>query len=91
MDNRELILQVYEKNNGIFKLIPVFVPRQFSTPGRRLRLPTTTARGVKRGAIKERWFSSVINQQPRWQQRTRDTVMYPTGRARKRSSCSRMR
>ena len=62
MDNRELILQVYEKNNGIFKLIPVFVPRQFSTPGRRLRLHPDDyyACGVKRGAIKERWFSSVI-------------------------------
>ncbi len=62
MDNKEFIKQVYEKNNGVFKLIPVFVPRPFSTPGCRLRLHPDDyyAFGTKRGAIKERWFSSVI-------------------------------
>ena len=32
MDKVKLINETYEKNGGIFKLIPVFVPRQFSTP-----------------------------------------------------------
>lgn len=62
MVDRDLIRGVYDENGGIFKLIPVFVPRPFSTPGRRLRLHPDDyfAFGTKRGAIKERWFSSVI-------------------------------
>jgi len=58
----QIIQETYEKNGGIFKLIPVFVPRPFSTPGRRLRLHPDDyyAFGTARGAIKERWFSSVI-------------------------------
>lgn len=52
----------YEKNNGIFNLMPIFVPRRFGRPGRRLRLHPDDyfALGTKRGAMKERWFSSVI-------------------------------
>ncbi len=62
MSNKDIIQSTYEKNGGIFKLIPVFVPRPFSTPGHRLRLHPDDyyACGTKRGAIKERWFSSVI-------------------------------
>lgn len=62
MSNAELIQKVYAENGGIFRLIPVFVPRQFSTPGHRLRLHPDDyyAFGMERGAIKERWFSSVI-------------------------------
>ena len=60
--NSELIKKTYDDHNGIFKLIPVFVPRPFPTPGHRLRLHPDDyfAFGTKRGAIKERWFSSVI-------------------------------
>jgi hypothetical protein len=60
--DEKLIFDTYERNSGIFKLIPVFVPRPFSTPGRRLRLHPDDyyACGTKRGAIKERWFASVI-------------------------------
>ncbi len=56
------IRETFEKNNGMFRLIPVFVPRRFSRPGKRLRLHPDDyfALGTKRGAIKERWFSSVI-------------------------------
>ncbi len=56
------IRETYEKNGGIFRLIPTFVPRRFSQPGRRLRLHPDDyyALGTDRGAIKERWFSSVI-------------------------------
>ena len=62
MKQEKLIREVYSKNSGIFKLIPVFVPRLFSSPGRRLRLRPDDyyALGTERGAIKERWFSSVI-------------------------------
>jgi len=62
MSEAELIQKTYREHGGIFKLIPVFVPRLFSTPGRRLRLHPDDyyALGTARGAIKERWFSSVI-------------------------------
>ena len=63
MSNQEIIQSTYEKHGGIFRLIPIFVPRPFSTPGRRLRLHPDDyyAFGTERGAIKERWFSSVIH------------------------------
>lgn len=56
-----IIRETFEKGEGILKLIPVFVPRRFSKPGYRLRLHPDDyyALGTKRGAIKERWFSSV--------------------------------
>lgn len=49
-------------SGGIFRMLPIFVPRRFSKPGRRLRLHPDDyyAFGTARGAIKERWFSSVI-------------------------------
>lgn len=60
--NKELIHSTFERDEGVFKLIPIFVPRLFSTPGRRLRLHPDDyyALGTARGAIKERWFSSII-------------------------------
>ena len=56
------IRETFEKGEGILRLAPVFVPRRFSSPGRRLRLHPDDyfALGTERGAIKERWFSSVI-------------------------------
>ena len=62
MKNKQLIKETFENGKGIFRLIPVFVPRRFSKPGLRLRLHPDDyyALGTKRGAIKERWFSSVI-------------------------------
>ena len=59
---KELIKKTLVENDGIFRLIPIFVPRRFSKPGKRLRLHPDDAYafGTKRGAIKERWFSSVI-------------------------------
>lgn len=57
-----IISQTFEKGDGILRLIPNFVPRRFGQPGRRLRLHPDDyfALGTQRGAIKERWFSSVI-------------------------------
>ncbi len=56
------IMDTFQKGKGIFRLAPVFVPRLFSEPGHRLKLHPDDyfALGTKRGAIKERWFSSVI-------------------------------
>ena len=56
------IRRAYEQGEGILRLAPVFVPRPFSQPGHRLKLHPDDyfALGTRRGAIKERWFSSVI-------------------------------
>jgi len=57
-----VIKETFERHNGVLRLEPVFVPRRFSKPGRRLKLHPDDyfALGTKRGAIKERWLSSVI-------------------------------
>jgi hypothetical protein len=62
MAGRSLIHDTFDRGKGILRLIPIFVPRRFSAPGRRLRLHPDDyyALGTARGAIKERWFSSVI-------------------------------
>lgn len=56
------IHETYEKGQGIFRMAPIFIPRLFNQAGRRLRLHPDDyyALGTRRGAIKERWFSSVI-------------------------------
>jgi hypothetical protein len=63
MKQSKLIRETFEQGKGILQLMPVFVPRRFSAPGRRLRLHPDDyfALGTNRGAIKERWFASVIN------------------------------
>ena len=52
---------ILEKGGGILSLAPNWVPRPFNRPGNRLRLhpDDTYAMGMKRGAIVERWFSSI--------------------------------
>lgn len=62
MATRQIIEDTFEKGGGILRLAPEFVPRRFSSPGRRLRLHPDDyfALGTQRGAIKERWFASVI-------------------------------
>ncbi len=61
MTNPKTIRETFEKGGGIFRMAPVFIPRQFSQAGKRLRLHPDDyyAFGVRRGSIKERWFSSV--------------------------------
>ncbi|MEI6914063.1 MAG: hypothetical protein WCL39_02920 [Armatimonadota bacterium] len=56
------IKDAFLTGEGVFRLSPVFVPRRFGSPGKRLRLHPDDyfALGTARGAIKERWFSSVI-------------------------------
>ncbi|MCL2343839.1 MAG: hypothetical protein FWC62_08085 [Firmicutes bacterium] len=62
MNHKTTIRKTFDQNNGILRLVPNFVPRRFSKPGRRLRLHPDDyfALGIQRGGIKERWFSSTI-------------------------------
>src|ERR1035437_6665826 len=62
MRNLKIMLEAFEKNSGILRLAPVFVPRRFSSAGKRLRLHPDDyyPLGTARGSIKKRWFSSVI-------------------------------
>ncbi|HBE79522.1 MAG TPA: hypothetical protein DDW65_17355, partial [Firmicutes bacterium] len=62
MSKIDTIKGTFKKGEGILKLIPTFIPRNFSKPGQRLRLHPDDyfALGMERGAIKERWFSSII-------------------------------
>lgn len=62
MTQRQIIHDTFEKGQGIFRMAPIFIPRLFNQAGRRLRLHPDDyyALGTRRGAIKERWFSSVI-------------------------------
>ncbi len=57
------IREVFERNDGILQLTPTWVPRPFNRPGRRLRLHPDDyfAMGMDRGAIVERWFSSITH------------------------------
>lgn len=55
--------KILENGQGILQLLPTWVPRPFNRPGRRLRLHPDDyfAMGMDRGAIVERWFSSVTH------------------------------
>jgi hypothetical protein len=63
MQITKVIKTTFEKGNGILRLVPAWVPRPFNRPGRRLRLHPDDyfAMGMERGAIVERWFSSVTH------------------------------
>ncbi len=63
MEKKEIIRSVFAKGNGILQLTPTWVPRPFNRPGNRLRLhpDDTFAMGMERGAIVERWFSSITH------------------------------
>ncbi len=52
---------VLSKGQGVLRMAPNWVPRPFNRPGRRLRLHPDDlfAMGMERGAIVERWFSSL--------------------------------
>jgi hypothetical protein len=62
MTNAKMIHDTFARGKGIFRMLPIFVPRRFNQAGMRLRLHPDDyyALGTGRGAIKERWFSSVI-------------------------------
>jgi hypothetical protein len=56
----KLIAENLEEGNGIFRLAPSWVPRDFLSPGGRLKLVPQDiyALGVNRGGIDERWLAS---------------------------------
>lgn len=62
MKKNDFIKETFLNNQGVLRLIPNFLPRTFAKAGFRLRLHPDDyyALGTERGAIKERWFSSVI-------------------------------
>ncbi|MCX8171889.1 MAG: hypothetical protein N3E47_08050, partial [Candidatus Bathyarchaeota archaeon] len=49
-----------ESGEGIVKLAPTWVPRNFLSPGKRLKLAPEDvyALGIERGGIDERWLAS---------------------------------
>ena len=55
-----LVEAALEKNGGILRLAPCWVPRSFLHPGKRLKLHPADlyAYGLERGGIDERWFAS---------------------------------
>lgn len=61
MKDKKFYRDILAKGEGILNLAPTWVPRPFNRPGHRLRLhpDDTYAMGMERGAIVERWFSSI--------------------------------
>lgn len=61
MSKEQKIREVFNRGEGVLRLIPNYVPRAWGKAGRRLRLHPDDyyAMGVSRGEIKERWFSSI--------------------------------
>lgn len=57
---RGLVEGELEKNGGLLRIAPCWVPRSFLQPGKRLKLHPDDlyAYGLNRGGIDERWFSS---------------------------------
>lgn len=62
MNTSQLIHEAFDRGSGIFRLVPIFVPRRFGQAGHRLRLHPDDyyALGTARGSMKERWLSSVV-------------------------------
>jgi hypothetical protein len=58
-DTRKIIEKVLEKGNGILKLKPAWVSRDFLPPGKRLGLKEEEYNKGKEGFICERWLASV--------------------------------
>ena len=60
-DKIDSLRDILKKGEGVLRMAPTWVPRPFNRPGRRLRLhpDDTFAMGMERGAIVERWFSSL--------------------------------
>ena len=61
-EDESVIRDTFKKGEGIFRLVPAFVPRRFGKAGHRLKLHPDDyfAFGMARGSITERWFSSTI-------------------------------
>lgn len=60
---KDIIRKTLSQGEGVLQLTPTWVPRPFNRPGRRIRLHPDDyfAMGMYRGAIVERWFSSITH------------------------------
>lgn len=58
---RKIVEKELENTNGILKLKPAWVARDFLPPGRRLGLAEEQYNAGERGFISERWLASVTN------------------------------
>ena len=60
MSNLSIAQKALEQGEGIFRLVPTWVPRSFCVPGRRIKLHPDDyyILGGVRGGIDERWLSS---------------------------------
>ncbi len=58
---KKLIRSTFEMGEGIFRMVPNFVPVKFGVPGQRLKIHPSDyfAYGTDSGTIMERWFCSV--------------------------------
>ena len=63
MANSAKIREIFKTRQGVFRLVPNWIPRSFNRPGCRLRLHPDDyfCLGTARGAIKERWFCSITS------------------------------
>ena len=61
MSDKNAFRIALDKGQGVLSMAPTWVPRPFNRPGNRLRLHPDDyfAMGMERGAIVERWFSSI--------------------------------
>ncbi len=55
------IRKTFEQGNGIFRMVPNFIPVKFGVPGRRLKIHPDDyfAYGADSGTIMERWFCAI--------------------------------
>ena len=60
MNLESKVMKAIDEGNGILRLAPTWVPRDFLSPGGRLRLDPRDlyALGLERGGIDERWLAS---------------------------------
>lgn len=63
MSNNSIADKALELGQGILRLSPVWVPRSFCRPGRRIKLHPDDyyVLGLERGGIDERWFASTTH------------------------------
>ena len=61
MTDKKRLTAILAEGDGVLNLAPTWVPRPFNRPGKRIRLHPDDyyAMGMNRGAIVERWFSSI--------------------------------
>jgi len=80
------IRKLFEAGDGVFKLIPAFVSKNFNLPGRRLKLHPNDYYyyGMKAGAIVERWFCSIYRTRNHNPERADEGMSYVCGFAGKR-------